>query len=95
MQRSYPRNPLMQRVKGVFVFKSEPEDHHQKALELLKSLQCEVISSRENRITISTSRGNLQNIKKSWLSQEDNTMSRQLNQRVAQIIIGGNLHENN
>jgi hypothetical protein len=96
MQRSYPKNPLLQRVKGVFIFKSELEDYLQKATELLKSMQCDVISSRENRITISTSRANLQTIKSCWQSNDpSNTLSQQLNLRVSQIIIGGNLHESN
>lgn len=96
MQRSYPKNPLLQRVKGVFIFKDELEEHTQTASELLKTLQCEVLSTRENRITISTSRGNLQTIKQCWLSNDPkNALSQQLNQRVNQIIIGGNLYEGN
>jgi hypothetical protein len=96
MQRSYPKNPLLQRVKGVFVFKSELPDCVQQSSGLLKTLQCEVLSSHNNRITISTSRGNLQNIKQCWLSNDPgNDLSRQLNQQVSQIIIGGNLYEGN
>lgn len=92
MQRSFPKDPSLQRVKGVFIFK-DGMDGIQNGLELLKTLQCEIISSRENRITVSASRGNLQNIKQSWLSKDPkDDLSRKLNHRVMQIIIGGNLH---
>jgi hypothetical protein len=72
------------------------EDPVQTASELLKSLQCEILSSRDNRITISTSRGNLQSIKECWLANDPgNNLSQRLNEHLEQIIIGGNLHDNN
>lgn len=93
MRRSYPSDPLLQRVKGVFIFNDEVEEGPQKSLELLKTLKCEVLSSLENRITVSTSRGNLQNIKKSWLSPDPNdNLGKELKQCVSQIIMGGNIY---
>lgn len=93
MRRSYPSDPLLQRVKGVFIFNTEEEPGQQKSLELLKTLKCEVLSSLENRITVSTSRGNLQNIKKSWLSPDPNdNLGKELKQSIAQIIMGGNIY---
>lgn len=90
MQQRHPANPLLQRIKGVFVFKKGWEDLAQKAPDLLKTLHCDVLSSRDNRVTISTSRGNLQNIKQCWLSNDaGNALSQQLKDCVEQIIIGG------
>ena len=92
MRRSYPSNPLLQRVKGVFVFNEENEEEVQKSLELLKTLKCEVLSSLGNRITVSTSRGNLQSIKKSWQSDDPgNDLGQELRQAISQIIMGGNI----
>ena len=93
MRRSYPSDPVLQQIKGVFVFKHDGEEHHLKAIELLKSIHCEVLSSLENRITIKTSRGKLQEIKRCWLSNDKaNALSVTLNQQVTQIIIGGNIN---
>jgi hypothetical protein len=93
MRRSYPSDPTLQPIKGVFVFKHTEEEHILKALELLRSMHCEVLSSLENRITIKTSRGKLQEIKRCWLSNDqENHLSVQLNQQVSQIIIGGNVN---
>lgn len=90
--RSYPKNPLQQRVKGVLVFKIGLDDCIQKANELLKALQCDVLASRGNRITISTSRKNMQSIKACWESKDpDSNLSVQLNEHIVQMIIGGNL----
>ena len=93
MRRNYPLDPLLQPIKGVFVFKDEGESETLKALELLKSMHCEVLSSLGNRITIKTSRGKLQEIKRCWLSKnKENELSVSLNRQVAQIIIGGNIN---
>jgi hypothetical protein len=93
MRRSYPSDPALQPIKGVFVFKRNGEEHILKALELLKSMHCEVLSSLENRVTVKTSRGKLKEIKRCWLSNDqENQLSVQLNQQVAQIIIGGNVN---
>lgn len=93
MRRSYPSDPVLQPIKGVFVFKHDGEEHFSKAIELLKSMHCEVLSSLENRITIKTSRGKLQEIKRCWLSNDqENALSVTLNQQVSQIIIGGNIN---
>jgi len=94
MRRSYPSDPLLQRVKGVFIFNNAQEEPD-KSIELLKTLKCEVLSSLDNRITVSTSRGNLQNIKKIWLSEDANdSLSQDLKQHIAQIIMGGNMYSN-
>lgn len=90
--RSYPKNPLQQRIKGVLIFKNGISDVTEAAKDLLKSLQCDILTSRDNRITITTSRGNMQHIKKCWESQDSNSdLSTRLNQHIAQIIIGGNI----
>lgn len=90
--RSYPKNPLQQRIKGVLIFKSDVDDYVEKAKDLLKSLQCDILTSRDNRITITTSRGNMQHIKKCWESKDTTSdLSTRLNQHIAQIIIGGNI----
>lgn len=90
MKRTYSGNPLYQQVKGIFIF-YRIDELTGKAQELLKALSCEVMASRDNRITVKTSRGNMQAIKKRWLeNDQDNTLSKELNARVSQIIIGGN-----
>jgi hypothetical protein len=93
MRRNYPSDPELQPIKGVFVFKGEGEESASKALELLKSMRFEVLSSLENRVTIKASRGRLQEIKRCWLSNDqENNLSVLLNQQVTQIIIGGNVN---
>lgn len=91
-QRNYPNNPLLQPVKGVFIFKRDGDGYAESALELLKSMRCQIISVKDNRMTVSTSRGNLQTIKQCWLSKDtSDDLSNALNRQVDQIIIGGNL----
>jgi hypothetical protein len=91
LTRNYPRNPLSQPIKGIFIFHQEVDEFAVKAQELMKTLRCEVMTSYENRITVKTSRGNLQSIKQSWLDNDDaNVLSKTLNASVSQIIIGGN-----
>lgn len=92
-QRSHSGNPQVQPVKGIFVFSGKGEDAMPKALDLLKSMHCRVLSSLNNRITITTSRGNLQKIKQSWLSKsEKSSLSVALKQQVSHIIIGGDVN---
>lgn len=90
MKRNYPSNPLLQPIKGIFVL-NQGEEVLNKTVLLLKVLRCEVMSQHENRITVKTSRGNLQAIKQTWLSKEDETaVGKELSDYVSQIIIGGN-----
>lgn len=86
--RKGPSNP---QIKGVFVFNPDQGDYLDKALALLKSMQCQVLSNRENRVTVSATRANLQKIKQSWLSEGKDSLSKELGQSVNQIIIGGNV----
>lgn len=61
-----------------------------RGLELMKTLHCEVLSNHLSRVTIKTSRGNLQAIKKSWLAQDlNNTVNKELSACIDQIVIGG------
>lgn len=93
MKRTYPTNPLIQTVKGVFVFQGEDDEALNEAHELLKNMRCQVISAKENRITVTSSRGNLQSIKASWLAgNAEGTLSNELSRQVSQIIIGGNVN---
>lgn len=88
MNRNYPANPLSQPIKGIFIFK---KDDPTKARELMKTLHCEVMSSHGNRVTIKTSRGNLQTIKKNWQNKDESSATgKVVTAAVAQIIIGGN-----
>lgn len=92
MRRNYPSDPMLQPIKGIFIFQ-EGDEFADKAVELMKNLRCEVTSTRENRVTVKTSRGNLQTIKKNWLatSKDDkDPVSQELKQCITQIIIGGN-----
>lgn len=90
LKRNYPANPLLQPIKGIFVFQ-KGDEYPERALALMKTLRCEVMSSHDNRITVKTSRGNLQSIKQSWLAANgENAVSKELGACVSQIIIGGN-----
>jgi hypothetical protein len=90
LNRNYPRNPALQPIKGIFIL-HKGSDFATKAQELMKTLRCEVMASHESRITVKTSRGNLQSIKQSLLNNDpNNTLSQALNASVSQIIIGGN-----
>lgn len=89
LKRNYPTNPLLQQVKGIFIF-HDADELDAKAQTLLKSLCCEVMTTHENRFTVKTSRGNMQAIKKRWLENSpENEISRELHACVSQIIIGG------
>jgi len=91
MQQSYS-NPQNQPIKGVFIFKNMEEGARSKALDLLKSVHCRVISSVKNRVTVTSSRANLQKIKRSWLAKSDRSdLSIALNDQISQIILGGNV----
>jgi hypothetical protein len=88
-QKKKPFNPAVEQVKGIFFF-HEGEEIYDKALALLKTLNCVVINDNVNRITVKTSRGNLQSIKTCWLAKDgSSTLSQELNEYVSQIIIGG------
>lgn len=89
MTRNYPVNLALQPIKGIFVFK-DGDDILARGLELMKTLHCEVLSSHSSRVTVKTSRGNLQSIKKNWLSQaQSNTLGKELSACILQIVIGG------
>lgn len=89
MKRHYPSNPQLEPIKGIFVFSSE-DDSHTDGLALVKELHCEVLSDSGTRVTVKTSRGNLQSIKKWWQAQDEaHPMSQKLRACVSNIIIGG------
>ena len=89
MQRKKAPSPQGQQIKGIFIFQ-EGVDAYTKALELMKPLNCTVLLGNVNRMMIKTSRANLQYIKQCWLSKDQsNSLSNDLNECVAQIIIGG------
>lgn len=91
MRKSKPSDPLLQQIKGVFIFE-KGEDSYKQALALLKTLDCHVMGSKGNHTMVQTTRGRLQSIKKCWLAKDkENALSRELNECVQQIIIGGNV----
>lgn len=84
--------PENQSIKGIFVFKSKVGKLNAEALDLLKSVNCRVLSSANNRITVSSSRGNLQKIKRCWQDpSERSSLSAALHKQISQIILGGNV----
>jgi hypothetical protein len=81
--------PESQQIKGIFVFQNGV-DVYNKALKLMKTLDCTILTDNVSRMMIKTSRSNLQLIKKCWLSNnKGNALSIELNDCVSQIIIGG------
>ena len=88
-QRKKAPNPESQQIKGIFIFQ-EGIEVYTKALELMKSLSCTILTDHVSRMMIKTSRHNLQSIKQCWLSNDTgNSLSMELNYCVNQIIIGG------
>lgn len=93
MNRNYPKNYALQPIKGVFVFRPEVSDSTRRAQSMFASMRCEVLATQENRMTVRSSRENLQQIKQSWLANDpEDKLSRELNELVQQIIIGGNVY---
>jgi hypothetical protein len=89
MQRKKSPSPQSQQIKGIFIFQ-DGEDVHVKARELMKSLDCTILTDNDSRVMVKTSRANLQFIKECWLSNDQaNSMSMDLQDCVTQIIIGG------
>lgn len=89
-QQSYSK-PENQPIKGVFVF-NKKGDVQSEGLDLLKSVNCRVVSSVKNRVTVTSSRGNLQKIKRCWQSDNERSdLSVALHKQVAHIILGGNV----
>lgn len=82
-------DPALQTIKGIFFFKQWEENDTSQALELLKSVSCEVVTVNNNRVTVSAMRGKLQEIKESLLSNNSTKLSVSLNAQVSKIIIGG------
>ncbi len=89
MQRKKAPSQECQNIKGIFIIQ-DGTDVYSKALDLMKSLECSILTDHINRMMIKTSRSNLQRIKKCWLSKDKgNAMSLKLNECFTQIIIGG------
>jgi len=89
MQQRKSPSPLGVQVKGIFFFKSG-EEVYTKALELMKTLGCTIITDNISRMTVKTSRGNLQSIKDILTSKNTNSsLGAQLDACVTRIIIGG------
>jgi len=89
LNRSYPKDPALQPIKGIIIFHSLDE-LIPRAEALLKNLCCQVLSTHDSRYTIKTSRGNLQSIKQRWQANKpENAITQELNTIVSQIIIGG------
>ena len=82
-------NPALQTIKGIFVFKQWEENDVSQALELLKSISCEVITVSNSRVTVSAMRGKLHEIKECWQSNNSTKLSLALNAQVSKIILGG------
>jgi hypothetical protein len=88
MKRQAGSNPLLQQIKGIFIFREDMAESDQ-AFQLLKTLDCEVVNNHDSRVMIRTHRGNLQAIKKCWQSNDEtNLLSKELNKCISQIIIG-------
>jgi len=89
LNRSYPKDPALQPIKGIIIFHSLDE-LMPRAEALLKNLCCQVLSIHDSRYTVKTSRGNLQSIKQRWQAKKpENLITQELNAIVSQIIIGG------
>lgn len=81
-------NPIYEQIKGVLVLHPE-EGIDSRILKLLESLDCRVLSQQPKRLTIKTSRRNLQAIKEIWRSKDSaNALSQELNACISNIIIG-------
>ena len=89
MYRTTTTDPALQTIKGIFIFKQLDENDAALALELLKSISCEVVTVTNNRITVSAMRGKLHEIKACWLSNNSTKLSLSLNAQISKIIIGG------
>lgn len=91
MTRRKSPDPLSQKVKGILILQ-DGEEVSEQAFKLMESLNCEVLTSHNSRMMIAATLSNIQSIKKCWLSNnESNALSRELNQCIAQIIIGGRI----
>lgn len=89
MQRTKTVSPLVQLVKGIFIFNTRQGIGSELAL-LMPSIDCEILTNHGDRMMVKTTLENLQMLKKCWQTNDGKSeLSRVLNKHITQILIGG------